>query len=201
MKNNLKMLRINLLCILTGLLLTACGSKEGEQQTSDIPDDFSTLSDTQKIQRLIDAKVTTDSIAHFVTECLDGRHPGVTIKDPDAVMLYVGEKLGDEEMGNYAMSFDMYLQALSPASKYKTRIAMPATDRERLGYDLGLEYVNQVVDKKLTIGQVDRDVTALQRAAATDEDTYENFLTGFAEGIKLSADRGIPTAVISKYGR
>lgn len=194
--------KLSVLAVILLFVLSACAGSEENSVDASLPSDFASLPDTAKVRVLLDQGVSADSLAAFVCESLNGKHGNVSFSDFDGIEIYVGERMGDEAAGMYGMSFEMYMQYLPLDKRYKVKIAMPLTDIETLGYTLGLEYVNQVIDNQMTIGQVDREVAALRRVCASDEDTFEHFLKGFATGIQIStsAAREVPSAIVTKYG-
>lgn len=184
------------------LLIINAGCKNSAETGIDasLPANFAALSDTAKVRVLIDRGITPDSLAAFVCESINGKHGDIRFSEFDDIEIYIGEKLGDEAAGMYGMSFEMNMQQLPLDKRYTIKMSLPLTDITTLGYTLGLEYVNQVIENKMTIGQVDREIAEFRRACASDEDTYEHFLKGFSTGIQVSTDKDISPAIVAKYG-
>lgn len=185
------------------LLCLSCASRSevAHDSSQALPADFASLSDRDKARVLIDRGVSADSLAVFIIDCVEGGKPGVTFTDFDAVETYVGERLGDEAYEAYTVSFEANLQRLPLDRKYLVKRDIPLTDMSLLGFSLGLEYVNKVIDNSLSIGKVDREVAEFHRACGDDESIYQDFLKGFATGIRESGERQVPEAVAEKYGR
>lgn len=198
---------VSRLCVFTALfaaLLAGCASRtEGKQghDSAPLPDNLGTLADTEKARVLLDRGVSADSLALFVIECVEGRKPGVTFTDFNGVETYVEQRLGEEAYGAYTVCLEANLQRLPLSNKYMVKRELPLTDMSLLGFTLGLEYVNKVIDNNLSIGKVDLEVAEFHRACGSDEALFRDFLEGFATGIRESAGREMPDAVAKKYGK
>lgn len=192
-----------LVVLLLVLSFGSCSSGSNDGSASidkSLPAGFASLTDSAKIRVLIDQGVSPDSIGVFVCEVAEGKHPGISIADYMAVDTYIYERLGESGFGLYRLAFDSYASSMPLVSKMKLYMASGLGDLDRLGYELGLEYVNQVMEQKLTIGKVDREVAELRRACDNDEDTYNRFLKGFAAGISTRAPGEVPAEIIAEYG-
>lgn len=194
------------LCVFATLLTVlcqGCGSRAEEKPGHDsasLPENLGKLSDTEKARVLLDRGVSADSLALFVIECVEGRKPGVTFTDFNGVETYVEQRLGEEAYGAYTVCLDANLQRLPLSKKYMVKRELPLTDMSLLGFTLGLEYVNKVIDNDLSIGKVDLEVAEFHRACGSDEALFQDFLEGFSTGIRESAGREVPEAVAEKYG-
>ena len=192
------------LCLVAAMafLLFSCGKSDGGNNVIDssLPADFATMSDSAKVRVLLDHGLSPDSIAVFVCETAEGKHPGIAFKDFTVVDTYMYERLGETGFGLYRQAFDSYMEYMPLVAKMKMLMASPLADLDRVGYELGLGHVNQVIEKRLTIGKVDREVAELRRACGNDEDTFNRFLRGFAAGINTRAAGEIPAEIVAEYG-
>lgn len=192
------------LCAIAAIVssMASCGSSDSGSSALDksLPSDFASLPDTSKVRVLLDKGVAPDSLAVYMCEVAEGKHGNVRISDYMEVDTYIYEKLGEEGFGIYRMAFDSYAASMPLVSKMKLYTASSLGDLDRMGYELGLEYVNQVLDKHLTIGKVDREVAELRRACDNDEDTFNRFLRGFAAGISTRAPGEVPAEIVEAYG-
>ena len=198
---------VSLLSVFAALLAgvcCGCGTRTGEGQRGDtaaLPENLGTLPDSAKARVLLDHGVSPDSLALFVIECVEGRKGGVTFTDFNSVETYVEQRLGEEGYGAYTVCLEANLQRLPLGKKYMVKRELPLTDMSLLGFTLGLEYVNKVIDNGLSIGKVDLEVAEFHRACGSDEALYQDFLEGFSTGIRESAGREMPEAVAEKYGK
>lgn len=174
-------------------------SDKEEADTASLPADFGKHSDSDKARYLLEHNVSVDSLASFVIECVGGNVPGVSFTDFDDIELLVAERLGDEALGTYLLCFETGMQRLPLAKKYQLKKQLPLTDMSLLGFTLGLDYSNKIIDSQLSLGKVDREVAEFYRACNQEESVYEDFLKGLATGLTKSASRGVPEDVAAKY--
>lgn len=197
---------ISRLCLtVVAVVVSVVGCGRGSGPTTGpgeeaLPENMGALSDREKARVLLDSGVSPDSLAVFVIDCVDGLKPGISFSDFNGVETYVAERLGEDAYGAYTVCLEANLQRLPLGKKFLVKRDLPLTDMSLLGYTLGLEYVNKVIDNGLSIGKVDREVAEFHRACGADESIYRDFLDGFATGIRESAGRDVPDAVAEKYG-
>lgn len=204
-----KFMNIYSFCILiyscaSVFILSGCargGSDTDSSSGEALPPHIESMPDTAKARVMLDAGVSPDSLASFVVNCVDGKHQGITFSEFDAVENYVAERLGESALDTYDVSFEASLQALPLDKKYKVVRETKMVDEPLIGYTLGLEYVNRVVDNSLSIGKVDLEVAELKRACNSDESVYNDFLVGFAAGISHTPADLLPQEVTDKYGQ
>lgn len=191
-------------CLSASLLWGAClragdGKVQDASGVEGLPEGFASMPDTAKVRLLLDAGVSVDSLASFVVSCSAGQHGSVTFTAYEDVERVVTERLGEENAGMYLVYLEANLQRLPLDKKYAIKRSMPLTDISLLGYNLGLEYVERVLDAGLKIGRVDLEIAEFHRACGSDEGLYEDFLAGFAAGIRASANRNVPPEIVRKY--
>lgn len=168
-----------------------------------LPSDFSALPDTAKVRALIDMGVSPDTMAVFVSEVAAGMRPGISIQSPEDVLTYVYTNCSDEDFTMFSATFESHVENLPPAAKMKVYAlsASAAGNADKMGYKIGLEYLNSVLEKDLSIGAIDKEIAEFRRACGKDEDTYQRFLKGFAAAISTRAPGELPAELVSKYGK
>ncbi|MBD5232398.1 MAG: hypothetical protein HDS66_09670 [Bacteroidales bacterium] len=190
------------LIILAGALLTAC--KSGETQDASLADmtrEIANKPDSLKVKQLLEARIPMDSVAVIVTKMAIGEVPGVNIDnlaDIDA-FLYMNRSEKDYEV--YTLAMDSYSKKLPLSKRFRLYKKSPLIDKDKLGYQLGLEYVSDVIDRKLTIGKVDKEIAEFRRECGEDEDTYNRFLKAFQVGINTRSPEEIPADIRAEYGK
>lgn len=182
------------------LLMGACSSSNQEQENA-LPADFASMNDTAKLGVLVRQGLSPDSIALYVLHTAEGRNPGVKFTDYANMDVYLYGALGDEGFNSYRIAYDDYVATMPLVPKLKQLQASPDHDPQSVGFELGLEYINQVLDQKMTIGKVDREVAELHRALGQDEDTYSRFLQGFAAAIASRPAGQVPADITKQYGK
>lgn len=188
--------------LVCALLLSACGNKSGEN-LSGLPSDFKTAPDTLKAKALIDKGISPDSIAIFFCEAGAGMRHGVNVKDFADITTYMYTHCTEEDFEIFSTAFDSHVETLTPAQRMKlySLIAQEDGNADKMGYELGLVYVNSVMERDLSLGAVDKEIAEFRRACGKDEDTYNRFLKGFAVAISTRQKGELPSELVRKYGK
>ena len=190
-----------LLVAVAVVMVSLSSCKSDSATTSRMSKDFAASADTVKVRMLIESGMPMDSLAMYLCKAAIGEVKGVSINNFSDVDAYIYMNRGEKEYELYALAMDDYTKQLPLVSKLKLYKKSALVDPDKAGYQLGLEYVNDVMDKKLKIGQVDREIADFRQACGEDEDTYNRFLKGFALGISTRAAGEIPQEVAAKYGK
>lgn len=190
------------LSVVMCMLLCACNGKDSDNSTmAGLPRDFSSKPDSTKVHMLLDNGMPLDSLAVYVCKAAVGDIQGVSINDFASIDAYIYAAKGEKEYEVYALAFDECKKQLSLVKKLRLYKKNALEDPDKIGYQLGLQYVNDVIYNKLTIGKVDREIADFRRACGDDEDTYNRFLKGFAVGISTRTPGEVPQDIIDQYGR
>lgn len=193
---------MTLMCV---MLLTACGNKGGDnvEDLSGLPSDFKTAPDTLKVKALMDLKISPDSIAVFLCEAGAGMRPGVKVKDFADITTYMYTHCSEEDFEIFSTTFDSHVETLTPAQRMNLYaiVAQEDGNADKMGYELGLVYINSVMERDLTLGAVDKEIAEFRRACGKDEDTYNRFLKGFAVAISTRQPGELPAELVRKYGK
>lgn len=188
---------ISALCS-AAMLLASC-SGGSDSSTSDLGYDFASRPDTIKARILLDKGLDMDSLARFMCMAGAGLKGDIKVSDFPGVENYIYNRRGETDLTQYMLTFEETRDALPLAKKLpiykKTELDSP----DKLGYTLGLAYVGDVINKNLTIGQVDREIAELRKACGSDEETYNRFLKAFAVGLsKLPSDQ-VDSEILRQY--
>lgn len=195
------MLKVSAILTAALMALGGCkGDEAADATTAAMPGNFSSSPDSVKVKMLLDHNVSLDSLANYICRAAAGEIKNVNITDFGQIDAYIYTHRGEKDYEVYALAFDECKKSLPLTSKLTLYRKNALLDPDKVGYQLGLEYVNDVMDKKLTIGKVDREVAEFRKACGDDEDTYKRFLKGFAVGLSTRAAGEIPQDILAQYG-
>lgn len=187
------------LIIISFLLVSSSCKKKNDGHHADVPKEFSTMSDRDRVEYLIE-NVTPDSVARFLIDASLGDIENVKI---DTLMIAQGtayEKYENQpdEMAIFSSELERYSASLDLSRKKRLYAMSGMHDPEGFGYDLGLEYVNNIREKKLTVKDVTDEISEFRRSCANDPATYNRFVKGFK--IALELDRvGVAADVYQRF--
>lgn len=181
------------------MFLMCAGSCKKHGPHGDFPDDFQSMTDTEKVKYVI-ANTTPDSVARFICDASLGNIPGVTLDSVGIVTLYVYDYYrSNDDIDKFSIEFDKYPNTLPLEQKMKFLYKAGTLDPTQIGYELGLSYVSQIRDQHKTADDVEKEIKAFKDACKSDPETYRRFLQGFK--ISLEADRGkdLPEDVYRRF--
>ncbi len=167
------------------LTLASCSSRQTPAQT--MPDNFDQFADTAKVAYMMDV-VSPDSVARFICDAALGKSKVAAITAFPEASAYAYQHYADSSLIAFSQELDYYSANLPLADKMKIYSMAGQTDPQRLGYELGLEYVGYIRDNKANVEEVKKEIAALKSACGEDSLTYIRFLKGFKT--VLQADRG-----------
>ena len=177
---------------LTVLLLgtVACGGR-GDGNGS-LPPEFESRTDADKVAYMM-KQASPDSVARFICNAALGRVPGARIDSINMATLYAYENYKDSTLVAFSEEFDRYSSALPLADKMRIYAMAGTVDPQGLGYQLGLDYMNDIRERKMSVQDIRAEQKAFKAACGADHDTYSRFLIGFKTVLRLdSVDRKHP---------
>lgn len=161
------------------------------------PSDFESIGDAARIEYMM-KHVEPDSVARFLVDVSLGRVEGARIDTLPTAVLYCYEHYKDDDLASFSNQFDIYTQSLPLPERMKIYSLAGQIDPQQLGYQLGLEYVNTIRNRKMTPDQVAEEIKEFKKACATDTATYRRFVQGFK--VVLGMERnGISPEVYNKF--
>lgn len=187
---------IPILMMVAILLIPACGGKN--KKAGDFPDGFSSLSDEQKVSYMIQ-HVSADSVARFIIYASLGKVEGVKIDTLNNATLKAYETYTDTALQTFSWEFDRIAEELPLHDKMRLRALVGAEDPQGLGLTLGLEYMNQIRVKDMSVDQVLEELQAFKKASADDPDLYARFLIGFRTVLRYDKNSDMPKEIYSRF--
>lgn len=178
------------------LLIPACGGKG--KNAGEFPDGFASLSDQQKVTYMME-HVSADSVARFIIYASLGKIEGVRIDTLNNATLKAYETYTDTALQSFSWEFDRIAEELPLHDKMRLRVLVGAEDPQGLGLTLGLEYLNQIRVKDMSVDEVLAELQALKKASADDPDLYARFLIGFRTVLRYDQNSDMPKEIYTRF--
>ena len=156
------------------------------------------MGDNARVAYMID-KVAPDSVARFICEAALGHVKGAKIDTLANATLYAYENYKDSDLMVFSEAFDVYSNSLPLPDKMKILSMTGLSDPQGLGYELGLEYVGNIREKKMSIDQVEKEIEALRVACGTDTVMFTRFMKGFQTVLRVDHGKDLPEAFYTKF--
>ena len=179
------------------LLLTGCGGNTHTAQRQ-WPADFNLHDDAAKVDYMM-KQVSPDSVARFICDGALGKIDGVTIDTIAIAVAYAYENYNDSSLMNFSREFDYYSSNLDLPDKMRIYLMAGLSDPKRLGYELGLEYVDHIREDSMKVDDVKREIEAFKTACADDSVTYVRFLKGFKTVLRLDHGKDLPEDIYTAF--
>lgn len=188
--------RVALSCICF-MALASCGSKHVVEEKS-LPDNFNALSDTAKVAYMMKI-VEPDSVARFICNAALGKSDGINIDTLAIASAYAYEHYTDSCLVAFSRELDYYSANLPLADKMTVYLMAGQEDPQRLGYELGLEYVSHIRENKMKVEDVKREIEAFKTACGEDSLTYVRFIKGFQTVLQVDHGKDLPENIYKEF--
>ena len=178
------------------LLLAACSKKQVVTET--MPENFDQLPDTAKVAYMMEV-VSPDSVARFICNASLGKSSlGAISAFPEATA-YAYQHYADSCLISFSQELDYYSANLPLADKMKIYSLAGQTDPQRLGYELGLEYVGYIRENHTNVEEVKREIEAFKTACGEDSLTYVRFIKGFKTVLQTDHGKDLPEEIYNVF--
>lgn len=190
------MIRKIIICLSIVLLsLSSCGRNNG---SGNFPSDFNKLSDQKRVAYMME-NVSPDSVARFICNAALGKISGVRIDSINEATLYAYENYKDDDLVSFSNEFDKFSANLPLQEKMKLYFLSGKVDPQGMGYQLGLEYVNNIRVKKLSVNDVKAEIAEFKKACGSDTETYRKFVKGFKTVLELDKGVDLPQDIYNSF--
>lgn len=179
------------------LLLASCGGKPAAEQPG-FPPDFDARDDASKVAYMMQT-VTPDSVARFICDGALGKIEGAHIDTVAIAVAYAYENYNDSSLMYFSREFDDYSSNLDLPDKMRIYLMAGLSDPKRLGYELGLEYVDHIREERMRVDDVRKEIEAFKTACADDSVTYVRFLKGFKTVLRLDHGKDLPEDIYNAF--
>lgn len=177
--------------------MISCGGNTQEAKDSEL---FKgARSDAEKVAIAMKS-YEPDSVARFICNTCLGLNKDVSIDTLQSAVLYAYENYKEQDLIKFSEEFDSYTSTLPLSLKMKILSLAALTDPDGLGYKLGLEYAVQIRDEKLTLEQIDKNISELKTSLGDDTETFLRVLNGLSVALAMPEFSDLPKAIIEKYG-
>lgn len=181
------------------VLMVAAGCRKDAQETiGELPPDFNTRNDVGKVEYMMSA-VSPDSVARFICDAALGKVEVAKIDTLVTAVSYAYQNYADSALVSFSQELDDYSAGLPLEDKMKIYSMVGKTDPLRLGYELGLEFVGHIRDKKMSVPQIEEEISAFRDACADDSITYFRFMKGFRTALNADHGKDLPEEVFRRF--
>ena len=180
-------------------LAGACG--DGKDGEGNFPKNVAFMSDSQKVAYVM-RKAKPDSVARFICNASLGKVPGVKIDTLANATLYAYEHYKDADLQTFSAAFDEYTSSLPLNEKMMLHKLAADKDPMQMGYELGLEYVNDIRVNHKDEARVEQEIAALKRVCSKNPEdslTFVRFMKGFKVALDYDKPGDIPRRIYEKY--
>lgn len=197
MKYSKVLLGLLLASLFTGLV--ACKKKSDGGNVS-VPSEFNSMDDRARVDYLV-KNLSPDSVARFLVNASLGDIDGVKIDTLINAQGYAYGKYDNqpEELAVFSSELERYAASLDLSRKKRLYSMSGMHDPEGFGYDLGLEYVNNIREKNLSVKAITSEIADLKKTCADDPATYKRFVKGFKTALELDHGKGISEEVYQRF--
>lgn len=181
--------------LVLALVLAGCSGKGGD---SDFPSDFSSRSDSEKVAYMMEA-VGPDSVARFICNASLGKLGSVKVDSMSMAVLYAYENYKDAEAQTlFGETLDSMQNSLPLSEKMEILQKVGTEDPMGLGLKLGLEYIQQIRERHITVNDALAEIREFKKACGNDNETYDRFVTGLKVALKENGNRELEPGVYEK---
>ncbi len=178
------------------IILASCSKKQTVAET--LPEDFNHLPDTAKVAHMMDI-TTPDSVARFICDAALGKSKVATIDTFAIATAYAYQHYSDSCLISFSQELDDYSANLPLADKMEIYKQAGQSDPQRLGYELGLEYVNYIRNNHADVAKVKQEIDALRVACGEDSLMYLRFIKGFKTVLQADHGKDLPEDIYKMF--
>lgn len=182
--------------LMVAMAFASCGHRQTDAAA--LPDNFDQLTDTAKVAFMMDI-VTPDSVARFICDASLGKSKIAHITSLPQATAYAYQHYSDSTLIVFSQELDTYSANLPLAEKMKILMMAGQSDPQRLGYELGLEYVGYIRENKANVEEVKKEIEALKTACGEDSLMYIRFLKGFKTVLKADRGKDLPEDIYNVF--
>ena len=182
---------------MASVALSGCASS-GSDKEKGFPSGFDSLDDVSEVAYVIE-NATPDSVARFLCEASLGHVAEARIDTLALAAAFAYEHYNDSALIAFSQEFDSYSANLPLADKMRIYSLAGTSDPQRLGYELGLEYVSHIRESKMDVADIKNELAAFKKACADDSITYVRFLKGFKTVLKADHGKDLPEDIYEAF--
>lgn len=185
------------LAVCAGMFLSSCGGGKNESASA-VPENFAVMGDTARVAYVME-RATPDSVARFICSAALGRLDYARIDSLGIATSYAYEKYSGADLDLFGETYDSYVSALALPDKMRMYAMAGVEDPQGLGLQLGLEYMQSVREKNMSVGEVEKELNAFREACGRDSATYRRFLVGFRTVLESDRGKDMPQEIYDRF--
>lgn len=188
------------LCVISLLFssgFVSCGGSDSKKQES-LPAGFGNLDDASKVAYFME-RLSPDSVARLICDASLGKVAEVRIDTFAIAAAYAYEHYSDSCLIAFSKEIDGYTSNLPLPEKMRIYFMAGKADPQRMGYQLGLEYVNHIRENSMTVEQIREELEEFRNACAGDSATFRRFVKGFHTVLKIDHGKDLPEDVYEAF--
>ena len=191
---------LSLITVTLGLSAMAACGRATEEHGAGLPSDFNSYDDVSKVAYMM-KNSTPDSVARFICDASLGNLPDIRIDTFAIAAAYAYEKYSDNDssLRVFSEEIDRYPESLGLPEKMKIYFMSGKSDPSRMGYQLGLEYMNHIRENDMTVDQIKTEIQEFRKACGDDSITYKRFLKGFQIVLKHDHGNDLPEEIYNTF--
>lgn len=143
--------------------------------------------------------VSPDSVARFICDASLGKVKETKVDTFAIAAAYAYENYNDSSMRIFSEEIDNYSANLPLPEKMRIYYMSGKADPQRMGYQLGLEYVNHIRENRMSVAQINEELSEFRNACAQDSATYKRFMKGFRTVLKIDHGKDLPEEVYKTF--
>ena len=182
---------------MAAVAFASCGGS-GKGNGERFPAGFESLDDVSMIEYMMN-QVSPDSVARFLCDASLGKVEGAKIDTLAIAAAYAYEHFNDSALMVFSQEFDTYSANLPLDEKMRIYQMAGLIDPQRLGYELGLEYVSHIRESKMSVEDIRKELEAFKTACAEDSVTYVRFMKGFKTVLRVDHGKDLPEAIYQAF--
>jgi len=178
------------------VLLASCGG--GKKSEGPYPANFKSIGDVARVDFIMKS-ATPDSVARFIIYGALGRNKETPIDSLGIATNHVYESLKGEALDAFSIAYDSLVESLPLADKMAVYKQAGTEDPQRLGYQLGLEYMSDIRSGNKSVGQIEKELKEFRKACGSDTAMYRRFIVGFQTVLKVDHGNDVPEEIYRKF--
>lgn len=183
--------------VCVALLMAGCG-RGGSNTQSQYPDNFNAIGDTARVGYMI-RTVSPDSVARFICRAALGQLEGTRIDSLGIATNYAYEQYIGKDADLFGSEYDNFVNSLPLADKMRMYAMAGVEDPQGLGLQLGLEYMQSIREKNMSVSDVEKELEEFRKACGDDKDTYNRFIIGFRTVLEADSGRDMPKEIYDRF--
>lgn len=186
-----------IVAVAVAVLLNGCKGGKTENG-SGFPQNFNAMPDTARVAYVMKS-TTPDSVARFICRAALGQLKDARIDSLGIATNYAYDRYSGADADLFGGEYDNFVASLPLADKMRMYAMAGVEDPQGLGLQLGLEYMQSIREKNMSVQEVEEELKAFRSACGKDEETYKRFIVGFRTVLEADSGRDMPKEIYDRF--